>query len=137
MASTPMIDSLVSMGKFSFSLLLSWAGIASGGAAYALIGTMTSLLAQAGLEAGRRAMELMIYQEIAKEIPSNLFDMLSKKCLYKREPVHTVTWNSTKHELMSTGEDAIKQVTASVQSAGVALSEQMSRFSSFLSSMKA
>ena len=51
-------------------------------------------------------------------IPSHLFGMLSKKCLYKREPVYTVTWNSTKHELMSTGEDAIEQVTASVQSAG-------------------
>lgn len=136
MASSPMMDTIAETGKFSFSLLLSWAGFAAGGPVVALLGTMSSLLAQAGLEAGRRAMELMIYQEIAKEIPSNLFDMLTEKCLYKREARQEATWNATQAELVSAGKDAISKVTETVQSAGKTLSDQMSRWSSFFSSVK-
>ena len=136
MASSPLLNTLAETGQFSFSVLLSWAGFAAGGPAVALLGTMASLLAQAGLEAGRRAMELMIYQEIAKEIPSNLFDMLTEKCLYKREARTEATWNGTQQELVSAGKDAIAKVTETVQTAGKSLSDQMSRWTSFLSSVK-
>eukprot|EP00913_Durusdinium_trenchii_P030408 g28484.t1 len=57
LGSAPFMDSITEMGKFSFSLLLGWTGLASGGAAVALLGTLSSIVAQAGLEAGRRAME--------------------------------------------------------------------------------
>ncbi|CAK9078848.1 unnamed protein product [Durusdinium trenchii] len=136
LGSAPFMDSITEMGKFSFSLLLGWTGLASGGAAVALLGTLSSIVAQAGLEAGRRAMELMIYQEIANEIPANLFDIMTKKCLYKREPVHQVTWNATQSEVMTAGKDAIQQVTQTVAAAGKTLTEQMSRWSSLLSSFK-
>lgn len=74
----------------------------------------THLLVKAKLSGGRESstsQELMIYQEIAKEIPANLFDIMTKKCLYKREPVHQVTWNATQSEVMTAGKDAIQQVT--------------------------
>lgn len=136
MTSSPMMNTIAESGKFSFSLLLSWAGFATGGPVVALLGTMSSLLAQAGMEAGRRAMELMIYQEIAKEIPSNLFDMLTEKCLYKREARREATWNATQTELVGAGKEAISKVTETVQSAGKTLSDQMSRWSSFFSSVE-
>eukprot|EP00438_Fugacium_kawagutii_P002546 Skav219492 [mRNA] locus=scaffold937:41514:44916:- [translate_table: standard] len=136
MNSAPLLNTIAETGKFSFSLLLSWAGFAAGGPVVALLSTMSSLLASAGLEAGRRAMELMIYQEIAKEIPSNLFDMLTKKCLYKRENRLEATWNETQAEIVTAGKDAIVKVTETVQSAGKTLSDQMSRWTSFFSSVQ-
>lgn len=137
MNSAPLLNTIAETGKFSFSLLLSWAGFAAGGPAVALLSTMSSLLASAALEAGRRAMELMIYQEIAKEIPSNLFDMLTKKCLYKREDRLEATWNETQAEIVAAGKDAITKVTETVQSAGKTLSDQMSRWTNFFSSVQA
>ena len=136
MASTPLLNTIAETGQFSFSILLSWAGFAAGGPAVALLSTMASLLAQTGIEAGRRAMELIIYKEIAKEIPSNLFDMLTQKCLYKREARAQATWNETQAEIVSASKDTIVKVTQTVQSAGRSLSDQMSRWTSFLSSVK-
>lgn len=136
MDSGSLMNSVAEMGKFSFSLLLSWAGLAAGGQAVALLSRMSSLLASAALEAGRRTMERMIYQEIAKEIPSNLLDMLTKKCLYKREDCWKATWNGTQAEMVTAGKDAITQVTRTVQSAGKTLSDQLNRLTNFFSSVQ-
>ena len=129
--STTFVDTVADIGKASYALVLAWTGFATGGAAMALLSSFTSLLAEASVEAGRRALELVVYQEIAKEIPSNLFNMLATKCLHKREKTR-VTWTATKAEIMESGQGAVEEVTKSFVEAGQDLSAQITRWTSYL-----
>ena len=129
--SSTFVDTVADLGKASYSLVLAWTGFATGGAAMALLSSFSSLLAEASVEAGRRALEMVIYQEVAKEIPSNLFDMLTTKCLHKREKT-TVTWTATKDEILEAGQSAVEEVTKNFVEAGQGLAGQISRWSSLL-----
>ncbi|CAE7817758.1 unnamed protein product [Symbiodinium microadriaticum] len=129
--SSTFVNTVADIGKASYALILAWTGFASGGAAMALLSSFSALLAEASVEAGRRALELVVYQEIAKEIPSNLFDMLANKCLHKREKTR-VTWTASKDEILATGTKAVEEVTKSFVEAGQGLANEVSRWTSFL-----
>ncbi|CAJ1409075.1 unnamed protein product [Effrenium voratum] len=137
LSSSSFMDTIVDIGKFSYSLILSWTGLAGGGAAAVLLTTMASIFAEASVEAGRRAVELLVYQEIAKEVPSNLFDMLTNKCLYKRADRHKITLAETKKEILSTGKEAVAEITQSVVHSGQALTHEMGRWAGLMKSLKA
>lgn len=129
--SSTFVNTVADIGKASYALVLAWTGFASGGAAMALLSTFSALLAQASVEAGRRALELVVYQEIAKEIPSNLFDMLVNKCLHKREKTR-VTLAASKDEILATGKKAVEEVTQNFVQAGQGLANEVSRWTGFL-----
>ena len=60
---------------------------------------------------GSAATPFLSAAHIARVAPRNLFDMLTKKCLFKREPLSQVTWNETQTELVEAGKNTIKQAT--------------------------
>lgn len=131
--STNFVARLRSLGSAAFGITMSWAGLATGGAATALIGGMASMIADAALDASKLALEAMIYQEIAKEIPSNLYDMLFSRCLYKRQPQKAVTADASVEEVQSAATETISQVTEQVTRQGVHLLQAMSNFGDFFS----
>jgi len=128
LANTRFADTMKSMGSAAFGVVMAWAGVATGGAATALIGSVTGLLADAAIDASKQALELMIYKEIAKEIPSNLFDFFMKKCIYKREPEREITFAATAEEVAGAARDTLSAVTQQVTAQSSRLLNAMSSF---------
>merc|ERR1719221_2359982 len=126
-----LMSKMKSLGSAAFGITMSWAGFATGGAATALIGGLASMMADATIDASKAALEYMVYQEIAKEIPSNLYDMLLSKCLYKRENQTRVTLGATVDEVSVAARQAVAQVSEQVAEQGANLLGSMRRFSSF------
>lgn len=94
------LQKMSSLGKAAFGMTMTWAGLASGGVGAALISSLVGLFADAAIDAGKQAFETLVYQELAKEIPSNLYDMLMSKCLYKKGPVRVIGPHATLLEFM-------------------------------------
>merc|ERR1719221_116619 len=113
-----LMSKMKSLGSAAFGITMSWAGFATGGAATALIGGLAEMMADAAMDASKMALEYMVYQEIAKEIPSNLYDMLLSKCLYKREPKTSITLGATAEEVRAAAQDTLAQVTEQVTNQG-------------------
>ncbi|CAK0788239.1 unnamed protein product [Prorocentrum cordatum] len=122
---------LRSLGSAAFGPIMAWAGLATGGAAAALIGGLASMMADAAIDASKMALEFMVYQEIAKEVPSNLYDMLMSKCLFQRANHTRVTLGATADEVQVAARQAVAQVSEQVAEQGAHLLGSMKRFSSF------
>lgn len=121
------LQKFASLGKAAFGMTLAWAGLATGGVGAALISSLVGLFTDAALDAGKQALEMMVYQEIAKEIPSNLFDMIMNKCLFKRV-AKVVTASATMQEVKDAGRQAVTVVSQELAQQAERLSESMERF---------
>lgn len=134
MQNTNLMQRMKSFGTAAFGLIMAWAGVATGGAAVALIGSLTELLAEAAIDASKQALEMMVYKEIAKEVPSNLYDFFLKKCLYKREADRKTTLDATVGELKGAATATIQEVTRQVTETSSRLVKAMDGFASFMAS---
>jgi len=121
-------STLTSFGTAVFSGLFAWTGLLPGGAVMMMMKPVVDMIGNIATDACKGALEVMVYQEIAKEIPSNLFDMLNKEtCLWKRDPRTKVTWTETKEELAKGGQAVLNTAVASTAMASKELSKQVER----------
>lgn len=119
------------LGKAAFGLMMGWAGVATGGAAFALVGAVASMLADAAMDAGKQALEFMVYQEIMKEVPSNIFDMVFSKCIQEPETMQMFSASATVREASDAAKQSVEFVAGQVSSQGQQLSRKLGNLASF------
>jgi len=111
MNSPAFAEKMEKMGQTVFGGLIGFLGLSTGGAGFALLGTMSSLLGNAALDYAKSGMEEMMYKEVAKEVSGNMFDIIFKKCIYERLPKKSVAWSATMDELAAPIEGAKARIT--------------------------
>eukprot|EP00930_Biecheleria_cincta_P056841 TRINITY_DN42875_c0_g1_i1.p1 TRINITY_DN42875_c0_g1~~TRINITY_DN42875_c0_g1_i1.p1 ORF type:complete len:1085 (+),score=144.74 TRINITY_DN42875_c0_g1_i1:72-3257(+) len=120
------------MGRAVFGGIL-----AATGPIGAIIGTMGGMIADAAADAGKQALEFMIYQEIAKEVPSNLFDMITKRCLQPPAALRKVGINATIGEVSGFAKRTVSSITDTIARKGRDLDDSLQKLERLVNSDKA
>eukprot|EP00930_Biecheleria_cincta_P059069 TRINITY_DN44839_c0_g1_i1.p1 TRINITY_DN44839_c0_g1~~TRINITY_DN44839_c0_g1_i1.p1 ORF type:complete len:1149 (-),score=192.36 TRINITY_DN44839_c0_g1_i1:113-3559(-) len=124
-------EKMKSLGAAAFGLLMGWAGVATGGASFAIVGGVASMLADAAIDAGKQALEFMIYQEIMMEVPSNIFNMVFSKCIQEPETMQMFSASATVREASDAARQSVEFVVGQVSTQGQRLSKQIGNLASF------
>lgn len=115
------MEKIKGLGQAAFTTILAAIGLFG-----PIIGTLSSLLAAAATDAGKQAFEWMIYQEIVKEIPSNLFAMVTTRCLHPPRSLK-LGLNATIGEVSGFAKRTVSAITDTIARKGRDLDDSLEK----------